>query len=73
MAPVKSVMARTHSEALKAVCAACWRKKGSMRGVTDQLEALIIKYIFDGYNKDNGVHPCFICDICRITLREQEV
>ena len=61
-------VARTHGDSLLIVCAVCWRKKGSVRPVTDKMSGLICQFVFEDYSKDNGVHPSVICDGCRKTL-----
>ena len=59
--------AKTHSDCLNIICSICWRKKGSMRAVSDTVSDLIMKYVYEGYKRDGGVHPKVICDGCRKT------
>ena len=72
MPPVKKMKscAKTHSDCLSSVCAVCWRKKDNVRNVSDSLAENIQQHVFEGYSRDNGYHPCVICDGCRKTLTD---
>ena len=71
MPPFKKNL-KNHSDFLKLICAACWRKKNSVRDVSDKFAELIRQYIFADYSVDNGIHPYVICDGCRKTLMDIE-
>ena len=66
----KQKVARTHLEALKTVCAACWRKQQNVRGVSDRVETLIRQFVFKDYSKSNGYHPTVVCTGCQQTLSD---
>ena len=59
---------KTHGDALKSVCACCWRKKGPMRDVLDKVSDQLKRFIYSEYNKESDIHPVVICDSCRVTL-----
>ena len=62
--------ARTHQEALRIVCAACWRKPKNVRGVSDRVADLIRQFVFKDYSKSNGYHPTVVCTGCQQTLSD---
>ena len=61
-------VAKTHGDSLNTICAACWRKKGSVRPVTEKLSELLCLFMYRYYSSDGGIHPFVICDVCRITI-----
>ena len=63
---------RTHGDALGAICDVCWRKKGSMRPVSQKLCDLIRKHVYSGYSKESEIHPTVTCDSCRLTLSDYD-
>ena len=67
---VKQRTARTHQEALKTVCAACWRKPKQVRGVSDRVSELLRQFVFKDYDKSNGFHPTVVCIGCQKTLSD---
>ena len=67
---VKQKAARTHTESLKTVCAACWRKPKNVRNVSDRVEELIRQFVFKDYSKSNGYHPSVVCTGCQQTLSD---
>ena len=69
MPPFKKT-SKTHSDFLKLICAACWRKKPSVTKVSDKLSQLICQHIFAEYSVDSDIHPSVICDGCRKTLMD---
>ena len=72
MPPVKKSKrsAKTHSDCLSIVCAVCWRKKDNSRNVSDSVADNIRQFVYEGYDRDSGYHPCVICDGCRKTLTD---
>ena len=70
MPPFKQDKSKSHGDNLTSVCAACWRKKGSLQAVTESVADLICQYVYTEYKRDNGIHPSVICDGCRKTLRD---
>ena len=69
MPPVKKFrVAKTHGDSLNTICAACWRKKGSVRPVTEKLAELLCQFVYSDYSREGRIHPSVICDVCRITI-----
>ena len=46
---VKKKVARSHQDALKTVCAACWRKPAKVSGVSDRVADQIRQFVFKDY------------------------
>ena len=67
---VKQKVARTHQEALRIVCAACFRKPKEVRPVSDKFEQLICQFVYKDYSKSNGFHPTVVCVGCQKTLSD---
>lgn len=67
---VKQKVARTHQEALKRVCAACWRKPANVRSVSDRVADQICQFVFKNYSASNGYHPSVICVGCQKALSD---
>ena len=69
----KKETARTHSESRKVVCCVCARKVNEpYRGITEKLELLIRKFVYNSYSVINESHPTGICSTCRVTLGSLE-
>ena len=58
--------AKTHSDCLNII----FQYAGGKKAVSDTVSDLIIKYVYEGYERDGGVHPKVICDGCRKTLSD---
>ena len=67
---VKKKVARSPQDALKTVCAACWRKPAKVSGVSDRVADQIRQFVFKDYSKSNGYHPSVVCAGCQKTLSD---
>ena len=65
---VKQKAARTHEEALRTVCASCWKKSKNVRSVSDKVAGFIQQFVYKDYDKSNGFHPTVVCTGCHYTL-----
>ena len=65
---VKQKAARSHEEALRTVCASCWKKSKNVRSVSDKVAGLICQFVYKDYDKSNGFHPTVVCTGCQATL-----